>query len=84
MTDERLDLDALATAWLQFTALADELPACPHRDALLLAACIADTLSNLRSAVSEVIIHLDLGKLTIADAARELRRALEEAAGRMA
>jgi hypothetical protein len=80
MTDDRLGIDTLATAWLQFTALADELPACPHRDALRLAADIADGLSSLRSMVSEVIIKTGGDNFTTVDAARELRRALEEAA----
>lgn len=84
MTDSefsRLGLDALASARLQFDALTLELPACPHRDALRLAGRIVDSLSVLRTGVSEVIIRLDLGKFDEVDAARELRRAMEEAAG---
>jgi hypothetical protein len=73
-----LDLDALATAWLHFTALADELPACPHRDALKLAAEIADALSNVRGKVSDVIGNLEnRAGFDAVDAARELRHALE-------
>lgn len=79
--DSNLDLDALATASLQFTALADELPACPHRDALQLAAHIAHSLSSLRVAVSEVIIEAgERDSFDIIDAVRELRRALEATA----
>ena len=80
--DDSLDLDTLATASLQLSALADELPACPHRDALRLATRIARSLSNLRSEVTLVII-LDAGErenFDIVDAVRELRRALEETA----
>jgi hypothetical protein len=76
----RLGLDTLATARLQFAALADELPACPHRDALRLAVRIVDSLSSLRTGVSEIIIHLDLGKFDRVDAARELRHAMDAAA----
>jgi hypothetical protein len=75
-----LRIDTLATAWLQFTELADDMPAGKVRDSLRLAASITDSLSNLRSAVSTVIIELELGHLAIVDAARELRHALEESA----
>ncbi len=78
--NHRLDLDALSSAWLNFTSLADELPACPHRDALRLASDVTNSLSGLRSEVTHVIIGLDDGKLTTVDAARELRRAMDEAA----
>jgi hypothetical protein len=81
VSPDRLDLDALSSAWLQFTALADELPACPHRDALQLAADITNSLSNVRSEVTHVIIGLDEKKLTTTDAARELRLAKHRAAG---
>jgi hypothetical protein len=76
----RLDLDALTTAWLQFTALADELPACPHRDAVRLAARIADSLCTL---VSDIVINIEArDNFTAVDAARKLRWALEHAAKR--
>ncbi len=78
--NDRFNLDALSSAWLHFTSLADELPACLHRDALQLAADITNSLSGLRSEVSHIIIGLDDGKLTTVDAARELRRTMEEAA----
>jgi hypothetical protein len=75
------DLDGLATASLHFTALADELPACPHRDALRLAADIAHRLSDLRSKVMHVIIAAgERENFDLVDAVRELRRALEETA----
>jgi hypothetical protein len=79
-TPERLDLDALSSARLHFTALADELPACPHRDALRLAADIADSLSNLRSDVTRTIVGIDEGRFTTMDAASELRLAKQRAA----
>jgi hypothetical protein len=79
--DDSLGADTLATASLQFTSLADELPACPHRDALRLAARIANSLSSLRVAVSKVILEAgERDSFDIVDAARELRRALEDAA----
>ncbi len=78
--NSRFDTDGLSSAWLHFTSLADELPECPHRESLRQAADIANSLSNLRSAVSEIITGLDEGKLTTVDAARELRRAMEETA----
>jgi hypothetical protein len=71
--------DALATAWLQFTALADELPACPHKNALRLAAEITDSMMNLRAAVQGAIIDQEASdNFTAVDMARELRRALAE------
>jgi hypothetical protein len=81
VSPDHLDLDALSSAWLQFTALADELPGCPRRDALHLAADITNSLSNLRSEVTHVIIGLDEGMLNIVGAARELRLAKHRAAG---
>ncbi len=76
-----LDLDSLATAGLHFAALAEELPACPHRDALWLATRIAHSLSTLRSEVTHVILEAGArDNFDIVDAVRELRRALEEAA----
>jgi hypothetical protein len=82
--DDRLELDTLATARLQFAALADELPDCPHRDALRLATRIIDSLSSLRCRVSECILIPVLedfsGPYGSAYAVRELRRALEETA----
>jgi hypothetical protein len=78
---DHLDLDALSSAWLQFTALADELPACLHRDALQLAADTTNSLSDLRADEMRTIIALDERKLTTADAARELRLAKNRAAG---
>jgi hypothetical protein len=81
VSPDHLDPDALSSAWLQFTALADELPACPHRDALRLAADIANSLSNLRADMTCTIVALDEKKLTTIDAARELRRAKHRAAG---
>ena len=78
--DDGLGIGALATASLQFSALADKLPACPHRDALRLAGRIANSLSSLRCAVSEVVLDFDGWKITPIDATRALRRALEEAA----
>jgi hypothetical protein len=86
MTDEidHLGADTLATASLQFTALAAELPAaCPHRDALRLAADIANSLSSLRVAVSAIVVTAaERENFDIVDAVRELRRALEETAKR--
>jgi hypothetical protein len=61
--DDRLGPDALASAQLQFTALADKLPACLHRDALRLASRIADSLPELRVQVSEMILEIDGAKL---------------------
>ncbi len=83
MTDkiERLGIDGLATAWLSFTTLADHVPEGDVQDALRLAGRISNSLSDLRSDVSEVIIGLAAGRHTTADAERELRRALEETAG---
>jgi hypothetical protein len=79
MTDDRLGLDTLAAARLQFSALADELPDCPHRDALRLAAEIVNSLSGLRVQVSEVILTAsERENFDIVDAVRELRRAIEE------
>jgi hypothetical protein len=77
---DQLDLDALSSAWLHFTALADELPDCPHRDALRLAADIADSLSNLRSDVTRTIVGIDEGKFDTVGAASELRLAKQRAA----
>ncbi len=78
---ERLGIDGLATSWLQFTTLAERVPEGDVQDALRLAGRISNSLSDLRSDVSEIIIGLAAGKHTTEDAERELRRALEETAG---
>ncbi len=83
MADEQfitLGIDALATAHLRFHALAVGAQDTETRDALLLAADVANSLSDLRSAVSEVIIKADSSTFGIADAILELRGALDDTA----
>jgi hypothetical protein len=75
-----LSLDTLAAAWLAFQAIAEILPDGPQRHALRLAGRIATSLSDLRSEVSEVITKSETDNFRVVDAARELRRALEETA----
>lgn len=75
-----LGIEALATAHLQFLALAGTAPTAEIGTALRLAADITDSLSNLRSEVSEIIIRAAGGNFGIVDAVRELRRAMEDTA----
>ncbi len=85
MADEQvttLGIDALASVHLQFHALAVGASDAETRDALLLAARLADRLSDLRGLVSDVIIRAETGSrpLAMVDAVRMLRAALDRAA----
>jgi hypothetical protein len=75
-----LGIDTLATAKLQFLALAPLATTPESGAALLLAADIAESLSRLRFEVSEVIIKTAVANFGVVDAVRELHRALKEVA----
>ncbi len=79
-TPTTLGIDALAAAWLRFHEIATLAGDTDVGVAMRLAADIANSLSDLRSAVSEVIIKADGGSFDIADAILELRGALADTA----